>query len=208
MGIFSLSLNGKEYKNKHIFFMPIIITVIGVLILYPFFSQSFFSIVYAVNASILMRSLILPSRINLPYLVFFCGIILMSFTDMLCERILLVFPVFLIIAGLMFAFIAKMPLLTSLESLGVGLAIFIIVNILKLGSYAAGDVLAAGAIGVFMGIENIVIIAIFAIILGKVVFHIGVKLDGVCDKSNLKQFHFAFVPVLFLATAVVYNCKI
>lgn len=95
-----------------------------------------------------------------------------------------------------------------LEASGVGLSVFIIVNILKIGSYAAGDVLAAGAIGTFVGIENIVIIAVFAIMLGKVIFYLGVKLDGICDKSKLKQFHFAFVPVLFLATGIIITFKL
>jgi hypothetical protein len=28
------------------------------------------------------------------------------------------------------------------------------------------------------------------------------KIDGICDKSKLKEFNMAFVPVLFLMTAV------
>ena len=196
--------NKHEYKNKHIFFIPIIITVIGIFILYPFLSDSFSSIVYAVRDSIESRSLVSPVGLNFKYLILFCGLILMSFTDMLFERIAFIIPIFLIIAGLIFAFLAKIPLLTPLEALLIGAGLFILINIIKLGSYAQGDIIAAGAIGVFVGIEKIVIISIFAIILGKVVFHIGVKLDGACDKSNLKQFHFAFVPVLFLATAVIF----
>ncbi len=195
-------------KNKHIFFIPVIITIIGVIILYPFLSQSFFSIVYAVRDSISTHSFILPARLNPPYLILFFGLILMSFTDMLFERIFSIIPIFLIIAGLIFAFLAKTPLLTPLEALLIGAGLFILIDITKLGSYAQGDILAVGAIGVFVGIENIVIISICAIILGKVIFYLGVKLDGVCDKSDLKQFHFAFVPVLFLATAIVYNFKI
>ena len=131
----------------------------------------------------------------------------MSFTDMLFERIFSIIPVFLIMAGLVFAFIAKAPLLLPLESLLIGSGLFILIDITRLGSYAAGDVLAAGAIGTYVGIENIVIIAVFAIILGRVIFYLGVKIDGVCDKSNLKQFHFAFVPVLFLVAAIVYFFK-
>ena len=194
-------------KNKHIFFIPVILTIIAVLILYPFLSQSFSSIAYAVNNSISTRSLILPTRINFPYLVLFCGLILMSFTDMLFERISFIIPVFLIIAGLIFAFIAKIPLLMPLEALLIGSGLFILIDITKLGSYARGDIIAAGAIGVYVGIEKIVIISIFAIILGKVIFYLGAKLDGICDKSRVKQFHFAFVPVLFLATAILYNFK-
>ena len=196
-----------KLKNKHIFFIPVIITVIGVIILYPFLSQSFSSILYAVKMSISTRSLILPARINFQYFVLFCGLILMSFTDMLFERIAFIIPIFLIIAGLIFAFIAKIPLLTPLEALGIGAGIFIVIDITKLGYYAFGDILTAGAIGVFVGIEKIVIISIFAIILGKIIFYLGTKLDGICDKSRVKEFHFAFVPVLFLATAAIYNFK-
>ena len=129
----------------------------------------------------------------------------MSFTDMLFERIAFIIPIFLIILGLIFAFIAKTPLLMPLEALGIGAGLFILIDLIKLGSYAQGDIIAAGAIGVFVGIEKIVIILIFAIILGRIVFYLGTKLDGICDKSRVKQFHFAFVPVLFLATAVIYR---
>ncbi len=197
-----------KLKSKHIFFIPVIITVIGILILYPFLSQSFFSIVYAVKDSISTRSFILPTRINFPYLVLFCGLILMSFTDMLFERIAFIIPIFLIISGLIFAFLAKIPLLTPLEALLIGVCIFIFMDITKFGSYALWDIIAAGAIGVYVGIKEIVIISIFAIILGKIIFYLGAKLDGVCDKGSVKQFHFAFVPVLFLAATVIYNFKI
>ena len=195
-------------KDKHIFFIPIIITVFSIIILYPFLSQSLFSITYAVKDSISTRSLVLPVRINFPYLVLFCGLILMSFTDMLFERIAFIIPIFLIISGLIFAFIAKIPLLTPLEALGIGAGIFILINTTKLGSYAMGDVLTAGAIGIYAGIEKIVIISICAIILGRVIFYLGAKLDGICDKDGVKEFHFAFVPVLFLATGIILTFKL
>jgi len=67
-----------------------------------------------------------------------------------------------------------------------------------------GDILTAGAIGAYVGIENIVIISILAIILGKVITYIAARLDGICDKSPVKAFHMAFMPVLFLITAVVF----
>ena len=195
-------------KNKHIFFIPVIITVIGVIILYPFLSQNFLSILQAVKASISTRSLVSPVGLNLKYLILFSGLILMSFTDMLFERIAFIIPVFLIISGLIFAFIAKIPLLTPLEALLIGAGIFIAIDVTKLGSYAFGDITAAGAIGVFVGIKEIVIISIFAIILGKVIFYLGVKLHGICDKSRVKEFHFAFVPELFLATGIILTFKL
>ena len=160
-------------KDKHIFFIPVILTITGVLILYPFLSQNLYSIAYAVKESISTRSFILPARINLPYIVLFCGLILMSFTDMLFERIFSIIPVFLIIAGLIFAFLAKIPLLMPLEALLIGAGIFILIDITKLGSYAQGDIIAAGAIGVFVGIKEIVIISIFAIIFGRIIFTQG-----------------------------------
>jgi hypothetical protein len=127
---------------------------------------------------------------------------------MLFERIAFIIPIFLIISGLIFAFLAKIPLLTPLEALLIGVCIFIFMDITKFGSYALWDIIAAGAIGVYVGIKEIVIISIFAIILGKIIFYLGAKLDGVCDKGSVKQFHFAFVPVLFLAATVIYNFKI
>ncbi|MHB1665771.1 MAG: hypothetical protein ACYCT7_11045, partial [bacterium] len=128
---------------------------------------------------------------------------LMSLTDMLFERISTIIPILLIIAGFIFAYLAHLPLLTVLESIGIGLGIFIFMDITKLGSYAAGDILTAGAIGVYVGIENIVIISISAIILGKIITFAMAKIDGVCDKSQFKEFNMAFVPVLFLVTAVI-----
>jgi prepilin signal peptidase PulO-like enzyme (type II secretory pathway) len=73
-------------------------------------------------------------------------------------------------------------------------------DITRLGSYAMGDILTAGAIGAYVGIENIVIISILAIILGKIITYFAARLDGICDKSKVKEFNMAFVPVLFLAT--------
>ncbi len=126
----------------------------------------------------------------------------MSFTDMLFERISAVIPIFLILTGFLFAYISNTQLLAVLEALGTGLGIFILIDITRLGSYAFGDILTAGAIGSFVGIENIVIISICAIILGKIITYFSARLDGIFDKSRVKQFHMAFVPVLFLATAI------
>ena len=128
----------------------------------------------------------------------------MSFTDMLFERISAVIPVFLILAGLLFAYMANKPLINAFEALGIGLGIFILIDILRLGSYATGDVLSAGAIGIFVGRENIIIISVLAIILGKIIMNFSAKIDGVFDKSKIKAFHFAFVPVLFLVTCLLF----
>jgi hypothetical protein len=127
---------------------------------------------------------------------------------MLFERIAFIIPIFLIISSLIFALIAKTPILTLFEALSLGAGIFIAIDITKLGSYALGDILTAGAIGVYVGIKEIVIISIFAIILGKIIFYLGAKLDGICDKDRVKEFHFAFVPVLFLATGIIITFKL
>jgi hypothetical protein len=189
-------------KPKRIFILPILAVLLGVLILYPFFSRNFADIYFAVKTAVSTHRLIIPDGFNLKYLVLFSGLILMSLTDMLFERISRVIPVFLMLAGMLFAFAAHTPLLTAFEAIGVGLGIFILIDILRLGSYAFGDILTAGAIGAFVGIENIIIISICAIILGKAIAYFSARLDGLFDKSKVKAFHFAFVPVLFLITAV------
>ncbi len=129
----------------------------------------------------------------------------MSFTDMLFERIHRFIPIFLMLAGVLFDYTFNTPLINAFEALGIGLGIFILIDILRLGSYAAGDVLSAGAIGIFVGRENIIIISVLAIILGKIIMNFSAKIDGVFDKSKIKEFHFAFVPVLFLVTAGVFK---
>jgi len=171
-------------KSKRIFFIPVLINALSVLILYGFFYRN---------------------GLNTKYIVLFSGLAIMAFTDMLCLRISVAIIVFLILAGLIFASTSNTPLNTVLEAFGVGIGIFILINITRLGSYATGDVLTAGAIGIYVGIANIVIISIFAIILAKIITHIAARLDGICDKSPVKTFHFAFVPMLLLATVVVHS---
>ena len=109
------------------------------------------------------------------------------------------------LAGVLFAYLANKPLINAFEALGIGLGLFILIDISRLGSYAFGDILTAGAIGSFVGIENIIIISICAIILGKAITYFGARLDGSFDKSKVKAFHFAFVPVLFLVTAILFK---
>ena len=69
------------------------------------------------------------------------------------------------LAGVLFAYLANKPLINAFEALGIGLGLFILIDISRLGSYAVGDILTAGAIGIFVGRENIIIISVFAIIL-------------------------------------------
>ena len=191
--------------SKRIFILPILAVLLGILILYPFFLSNFADIYFAAKTAILTHKLIIPAGFNLKYLVLFSGLILMSITDMLFERIHRFIPIFLMLAGVLFAYIANKPLINAFEALGIGLGIFILIDILKLGSYAAGDVLSAGAIGIFVGRENIIIISVLAIILGKIIMNFSAKIDGVFDKSKIKQFHFAFVPVLFLSVVIIFS---
>jgi hypothetical protein len=186
---------------KRIFILPVLAVLAGILILYPFFSRNFADIYFTVKTAFSTHKLIIPAGFNLKYLVLFSGLILMSLTDMLFERIHRFIPIFLMLAGVLFTYIANKPLINAFEALGIGLGIFILIDILRLGSYATGDVLSVGAIGSFVGIENIIIISICAIILGKAITYFGAKIDGIFDKSKVKVFHFAFVPVLFLTSA-------
>ena len=193
-----------KIKNKRIFILPILAVIAGIFILYPFFSSNFADIYFAIKTAFSTHKLIILPGFNLKYLILFSGLILMSFTDMLFERISAVIPVFLILAALLFAYMANKSLINAFEALGIGLGIFILIDILRLGSYAFGDILTAGAIGAFVGIENIIIISICAIILGKAITYFSARLDGVFDKSRVKAFHFAFVPVLFLVTCLLF----
>ena len=190
--------------SKRIFIFPILAVLLGILILYPFFSRNFTDIYFAVTTAFSTHKLIIPDGFNFKYLILFSGLIFMSLTDMLFERISAVIPVFLILAGLLFAYMANKPLINAFEALGIGLGIFILIDITRLGSYATGDVLSAGAIGIFVGRENIIIISVLAIILGKIIMNFSAKIDGVFDKSKIKQFHFAFVPVLFLVSCLLF----
>ena len=189
---------------KRIFILPVLAVFAGALILYPFFSRNLLDIYFAVKTAVLTRRLIMPDGLNLKYLVLFSGLILLSLTDMLFERISGRLAIFPILAGFLFAYLTKTPLLSPTGALGIGAGIFIVIDIAKLGSYAFGDILTAGAIGIFVGIENIVIISICAIILGKIIAYLGTRFDGIFDKSRVKAFHFAFVPVLFLTTATAF----
>ena len=191
-------------KSKHIFILPVLAVLLGVLILYPFFLINFKDIYLMIAVAISTKKIIVPASFNLKYLVLFTGLILMSLTDMLFERIYRFIPLFLMLAGLLFAYIANKPLINAFEAIGIGLGIFILIDILKLGSYAFGDILTAGAIGTFVGIENIVIISICAIILGKAITYFSARLNGLFDKSRVKAFHFAFVPVLFLVSCLLF----
>ena len=191
-------------KPKRIFILPVLAVLAGILILYPFFSRSIADIYFTVKTAFSTRKLIIPAGFNLKYPVLFSGLILMSLTDMFFERIYRFIPIFLMLAGVLFAYLANKPLINVFEALGIGLGIFILIDITRLGSYAFGDILTAGAIGTFVGIENIVIISICAIILGKAITYFSARLNGLFDKSRVKAFHFAFVPVLFLVSCLLF----
>ena len=190
---------------KRIFILPVLAVLAGILILYPFFSRNFADIYFTVKTAFSTHKLIIPAGFNLKYLVLFSGLIFMSLTDMLFERIHRFIPIFLMLAGVLFAYTFNKPLINAFEAIGIGLGIFILIDITRLGSYAFGDILTAGAIGAFVGIENIIIISICAIILGKAITYFSARLDGLFDKSRVKAFHFAFVPVLFLVSCLLFT---
>ena len=193
------------FRKKRIFILPVLAVLLGILILYPFFSRNFADIYFAIKTAFSIHKLIIPAGFNLKYLVLFSGLIFMSLTDMLFERIHRFIPIFLMLAGVLFAYTFNKPLINAFEALGIGLGIFILIDITRLGSYAFGDILTAGAIGAFVGIDNIIIISICAIILGKVITYFSARLDGLFDKSRVKAFHFAFVPVLFLVSCLLFT---
>ena len=123
-------------KPKRIFILPVLAVLAGILILYPFFSRSIADIYFTVKTAFSTRKLIIPAGFNLKYPVLFSGLILMSLTDMFFERIYRFIPIFLMLAGVLFAYLANKPLINVFEALGIGLGIFILIDILKLGSYS------------------------------------------------------------------------
>ena len=125
----------------------------------------------------------------------------MSFTDMLIERIDTAIPILLIIAGLVFIYLAHTPMLSVIEGIAVGSGIFIALDAMRFDSYAFGDILTAGAIGAFVGIENIAIIAVIAIVLSMLANLIAGAL------SRSKSFNMAFVPFLFMATVIILRVR-
>jgi len=90
----------KGIEPKHIFFIPVLIAALAVLILYGFFYQNILDVYRIAENFILSRKLIIPNGFNFKYLILFSGLALMAFTDMLFERISAVIPAFLILTGL------------------------------------------------------------------------------------------------------------
>lgn len=131
----------------------------------------------------------------------------MSFTDMLVERIDGYIPVFLVLMAMLFTFMLNKPFTPIVYAASTGLSIFLLVNLFKIGSYALGDILALGAIGAYVGIRNVIIIAICSMILGKVIIDLSAGVDSVFDDSELKQYHFAFIPILFLTTSIIFALR-
>ena len=85
-------------RLKRIFILPVLAVFAGVFILYPFFFRNFADIYFAVTTAFSTHKLIIPDGFNFKYLILFSGLIFMSLTDMLFERISAVIPVFLILA--------------------------------------------------------------------------------------------------------------
>lgn len=192
---------------KRIYLLPVLAVFIGILILYPFLYSNCLDVYYIIKIAFILHKLTIPRGFNLKYFVLFTGLIIMSTTDMLVERIDGYIPVFLVLMNMLFTFMLNKPFTPIIYAICTGLSIFLFVNLFKIGSYALGDILAAGAIGAFVGIRNIIIISICSMILGRVIVGFSAGVDSVFDDSEFKQFHFAFIPILFLTTSIVFALR-
>jgi hypothetical protein len=208
-------------KSKRILLTPIIFVTLSVIILYPFFYKNIFNLFIIIK--IIITNYKFPIKLNLEhlsrtlarlnfnlttfkFLLFFFELFMMSFTDMLFERVSQFIPFFLMITGIIFVFIIKQPIIPIIESISVGLVILALLDIFRIGSYAFGDILAAGAIGAYVGYIDVIIIVLISIILGKIIFFINIKLDNFLHKNRDVSLHMAFVPILFFSSTVI--CKI
>ncbi len=206
-------------KSKRILLTPIIFVILGVIILYPFFYKNIYNLFIIIK--IIITNYKFPIKLNLKhlsralanfnlttfkFLLFFFELFIMSFTDMLFERVSQFIPFFLMITGIIFVFIIKQPIIPVIESISVGLVILALLDIFKIGSYAFGDILAAGAIGAYVGYIDVVIIVLISIIIAKIIFFINIRLDNFLYKNRDVSLHMAFVPILFFSSTVI--CKI
>ena len=113
-----------KIRPKRIFILPVLAVFAAALLLYPFFSRNIAYIYLIIKTAILTHRLIIPAGFNFKYIILFTGLILMSFTDMLFERIHRFIPIFLMLAGVLFAYTLNKPLINVFEALGIGLGIF------------------------------------------------------------------------------------
>ena len=186
--------------NKRIVIFPIILVLISIFILYSFLHQNLYNAFIIFKIYIFTHKLIIH-KLNIKYLLLFLGLIMLSLSDMISETISLNIIIIMIIFGFLLNYPNKFNV--SLDSLLLGISIFLIINLTKIGYYAIGDILTLGMIGIYVGIENIVLISIFSIIIGNEIVHIHHKLN-----NEYEQFHFAFVPILLLTTSIIILYKI
>ncbi|RZV39900.1 MAG: hypothetical protein EVJ48_02965 [Candidatus Acidulodesulfobacterium acidiphilum] len=193
-------------KTKRIFILPVAATVLSILILYRFLLLACGKIINALYNAIFDRHLDFTGVIlyDAKYLGLFALLILMSLTDSLFEKIKVPNAIFLIVLGFIFAAAGGERLLSVVEWALIGSGIFVVVNITRLGSYAMGDVLCAGAIGIFVGVWNMLAIALFSIIMGIIAMRFGIYGASIFRKTEKLQLHMAFVPFLLLSTAVLF----
>ncbi len=196
-------------KTKRIFIFPAAATILSILILYRFLFLACGKIINVLYNAIFNRHLDFTSVVlyDTKYLALFALLILMSLTDSLFEKINLPNAVFLMVSGFIFAAAGGEHLLLVLECALIGSGIFVTANITRLGSYAIGDVLCAGAVGIFIGAWNIFAVALFSIIMGIIVMRFGIYCASIFRRREKLQLHMAFVPFLLLSTAILFYFK-
>ena len=193
-------------KTKRLFVLPTVATVLSVLILYRFLFAAgnnvidfFYNFIFNHHFNF-TRVILYDAK----YIVLFAALMIMSLTDSLFEKINMSTAIFLIVSGFIFAAAGGVSLLFALEWALVGSGIFVLVNITKLGAYAIGDVLCAGAIGAFVGVWNMLAVALFSIIMGIIVMCFGFYGASIFRRTGELKLHMAFVPFLLLATAILF----
>ena len=182
--------------SKRIVIFPIILVFLSIFILYSFLNQNLYD-GFLIFKQLVFTHKLTFNKINIKYLILFIGLILLSFSDMISETISLNLIIIMMLIGFILSYPNKLNMYLSLFSLLVGISIFIIINLTKIGYYAIGDVLTSGMIGMYVGIENIILISIFSIIIGNEIAYIHHKIN-----KEYEQFHFAFVPILLLSTTI------
>ena len=193
-------------KAKRIFILPAAVTILSALILYRFLFLAGGKIIDVLYGIIFNRHLDFNRVIlyDAKYIVLFAALMIMSLTDSLFEKINMSTAIFLMVSGFIFAAAGGVSLLFALEWALVGSGIFVLVNITKLGAYAIGDVLCAGAICVFVGVWNMLAVALFSIIMGIIVMRFGFYGASIFRRTGELKLHMAFVPFLLLATAILF----
>lgn len=182
--------------------MPLILTAISVWLLIGFFSIAGIEIVNFLHTAIFDKRLDFNNTFlfDFKYLMLFSILGFLALSDSIFERIGLFLSIFLVLLGFAFAVLSGIHILRVLELFSLGSGILVFFNVIKLGSYAFGDILCAGAIGLFVGLIHIAIIVALSVIAAAIVFNI---VNMLLRKKEI-FFHMAFVPFLLFSTALIF----